>query len=201
MEVAVKGLILGVTISFLIGPIFFGLVDITISKGWKSGLAYIMAVIFTDVLFIVAINKLFSQLNFEDYKFYIGLVGGIILMFFGLITFFAKASLKSIDIEDIKTISGAFFKGVVINGLNPFVIIWWIGLYTSTSILGYTFSDKFIYYFCILLMVFLFDLLKMRFAYYLKTRLSIEKIGIVKKVAGVALFLFGIVMITKIAIL
>jgi threonine/homoserine/homoserine lactone efflux protein len=199
MEVALKGLAIGVTVSFLIGPIFLGLVDITLSKGWKSGLAYILAVIISDIVLIMLVDNIFSRMDFDVYKFYIGFVGGMVLMLFGIATFFSKINLKKSRMEDIKTIGGAFIKGVSINILNPFVILWWIGLYTSTSVLGYTPTDKIVYYSCILLVVFLFDLLKMRFAFYLKYKLSIEKIAVVKKAAGIALFIFGIVMLARVA--
>ena len=47
-------------------------------------------------------------------------------------------------------------------------------------------------------MVFLFDLLKIRFSYYLKQKLTFDKLLIVKKVVGVCLFIFGVVMIVKV---
>lgn len=201
MEIAVKGILLGITISFMIGPIFFGLVDITISKGWRSGLAYILGVILSDVILISLLNEIFNHVDFNDFKIYIGIVGGIVLLVFGSITFFSKLSLVSIDIKSIKTIMGAYLKGVSINILNPFVILWWIALHTSISALNYTSKEKFIYYFCILFVVFLFDLVKMRFAYYIKNKLSIDKLLIVKKVAGIALFIFGLVLIFKTTLL
>jgi threonine/homoserine/homoserine lactone efflux protein len=45
MEPLLKGIISGITISFLIGPIFLALADITITKGWRSGLSYIAGVL------------------------------------------------------------------------------------------------------------------------------------------------------------
>jgi len=200
MEAALKGLLLGTTISFMIGPIFFGLVDITISKGWRCGLGYIFGVIVSDVVLIFLVDRIFSKVDFVEYQFYIGVVGGIVLLVFGMITFLSKVSVKGIDVKDIKTILQAFAKGITINVLNPFVILWWIGLYSTTSSSNYTSKDKFLYYFSFLLMVFLFDLLKMRFAYFIKYKLSIEKIAIVKKFAGVALFIFGIVLIVRVLI-
>lgn len=198
MEVALKGIMLGTMISFLVGPIFFGLVDITISKGWRCGLGYILGVIISDVVLIVLVDSIFSTIDFESYQLAIGLVGGTVLLAFGFITFFSKVSNKSIDVKDIKTIMQAFAKGTTINVLNPFVILWWIGLYTTVSSQKYTTADKVLYYSCLLLMVFLFDLLKMRFAYYIKHKLSIDKLVIVKKIAGVALFVFGVALIVRV---
>ncbi|HMU98453.1 MAG TPA: LysE family transporter [Chitinophagales bacterium] len=198
MEVALKGISIGVMVSFLIGPIFLGLIDITITRGWKSGLAYILAIIVSDAALIILINEIFTEIHIEKFKFYVGLIGGIILMLFGVITFISKTNLKGVDTENVKTIGGAFLKGVSINLTNPFVIVWWMGLYTATAVQGYTSNEKFIYYFFILFTIFFFDLLKMRFGYYLKYNLSVEKLSMFKKLVGISLFIFGIVMMLRV---
>ena len=198
MDPIIKGIISGVTISLLIGPIFFALVDLTISKGWKAGIVYVWGVILSDVVLIPLINKFIDVLNINgQYKLYMGFVGGTLLIVFGLINFFVKANIKDLIELDIKTIAGAFLKGVLINVLNPFVWIWWIGVYTTISTFNYSFNDTLIYYFSLLLMVFLFDLVKIRFAYFLKQRMTIENLHIVKQVAGVCLFVFGILLIYR----
>ena len=71
-------------------------------------------------------------------------------------------------------------------------------MYSTISIYYNSNTDKIFFYFGILLIVFLFDLLKMRFAYYLKQHLTLDKLLIVKKIVGVCLFIFGVVMIFKV---
>lgn len=198
MEPLLKGIISGITISFLIGPIFFALVELTIFKGWHCGLFYIFGVLISDVVLIYAVETILQQFPFEHIKTEIGFFGGILLIIFGVATFFTKAALEVANIKKIKTLFQSFLKGVTINVFNPFVTIWWITMYTTVSISYHNFSDKFLFYFGILIMVFLFDLLKMRFAYYLKQNLTIDKLLIVKKVAGICLFIFGIIMIVKV---
>ena len=58
MEPLFKGIISGITISFLIGPIFFALADITISKGWKCGLSYVFGVLLSDVIIIYLVETI-----------------------------------------------------------------------------------------------------------------------------------------------
>ncbi|MBK8352897.1 MAG: LysE family transporter [Saprospirales bacterium] len=198
MEPLIKGIISGITVSFMIGPIFFALMELTISKGWRCGFFYVLGVLISDVVLIYAVETILVQFPFDNIKSHIGLVGGILLIVFGLVTFFAKASMQSADITNIKTLFQSFFKGVTINVLNPFVTIWWITMYTTISINYISISNKILFYFGILLMVFLFDLLKMRFAYYLKQNLTLDKLLIVKKIAGICLFVFGVVMIVKV---
>lgn len=198
MEALLKGVITGITVSLLIGPIFFALVELTISKGWKSGLFYIFGVLVSDVFLIYAVEKILIKFPFNDIKIHIGLIGGILLIIFGIITFYTKASIQSANIIKIKTLFQSFLKGVTINVSNPFVTIWWITMYSTISINYLAITDKILFYFGILAMVFLFDLLKMRFAYYLKQNLTLDKLIIVKKIVGICLFCFGVAMIVRV---
>lgn len=200
MEPLIEGLIAGITVSFLIGPIFFALAEITMTKGWRCGLAYVFGVIISDVVLIYAIEKVLNIFPFDDaLKFKIGIVGGILLIVFGLSVFLTKANIKQYDVTNVKTLLGAFAKGVTINVFNPFVTVWWITMYSTISINYIALNDKIVFYFAILLMVFLFDLLKMRFAYYLKQKLTVHKLSIVKKGVGICLFIFGLAMIIKVS--
>jgi len=198
MEALLKGIVSGITVSFLIGPIFFALVELTISKGWRCGFFYILGVLISDVVLIYAVETVLVHFPFDNIKSQIGLFGGILLIAFGVATFFAKASIQSADITNIKTLFQSFLKGVSINILNPFVTIWWITMYSTITINYISITDKILFYFGILLMVFLFDLLKMRFAYYLKQNLTLDKLLIIKKIAGICLVIFGFIMIIKV---
>ncbi|HQO31825.1 MAG TPA: LysE family transporter [Chitinophagales bacterium] len=198
MDAIIKGLISGTTVSLLIGPIFIALVDITITKGWRSGLAYVFGIIFIDTLLIYALYELLGDIDFMAYQKEISLVGGIVLVLFGILTFTSSASIQHTNVENIKTYFAAFLKGITINILNPFVIVWWMGIYTTVATFNYSPPEIFAYYFSLLLMVFLFDLLKIRFAYYIKNRLKTSFLTNLKKVAGVCLFIFGVAMLVRI---
>jgi threonine/homoserine/homoserine lactone efflux protein len=197
MEPLLKGIIAGITISLMIGPIFLALADITISKGWRSGMAYIAGILITDFIFIYLVETIFNHLSFEDLKTPIALIGGAVLILFGVITFISKVNLKSPDVTSVKTLIGAFLKGFTLNLFNPFVAIWWITMYTTIAINYPSRVDKGLFYGGILAMVFLFDLVKMRFSYYLKQHLTTEKLQWLKKIVGVCLIGFGAFMLVS----
>lgn len=198
MEPLLKGIIAGITISLMIGPIFLALADITITKGWRCGLAYIGGVLFSDFWIIYLVESAFNHLSFDTLKIFIGLIGGTLLMVFGIVTFFVKSNFKTPDVTTIKTLTGAFLKGVTINALNPFVTVWWITMYSTVSMHYMLLTEKSLFYGGILFMVFLFDVVKMRFAYYLKQHLTSVMLNKVRKVVGVCLFSFGLFMILKV---
>jgi len=198
MEPLVKGIISGITISLMIGPIFFALADITITKGWRCGFSYIAGVLISDLILIFFVETAFHRFSFEALKTPIGLIGGSVLILFGLITFVTEVNLKAPDVTTIQTLTKAFLKGVSINLFNPFVTLWWITMYTTVSIKYQNLSDRSLFYGGILSMVFLFDILKMRFAYYLREHLTVSGLNKLKKVVGIFLFIFGATMIWRV---
>ena len=82
MEALLKGIVSGITVSFLIGPIFFALVELTISKGWRCGFFYILGVLISDVVLIYAVETVLVHFPFDNIKSQIGLFGGILLIAF-----------------------------------------------------------------------------------------------------------------------
>ncbi len=198
MEPLIKGIIAGITISLMIGSIFLALADITISKGWRSGMAYIAGILVADLVFIYLVETIFNRLSFEELKTPITLIGGAVLILFGVVTFVSKVNLKSPDVASVKTILGAFFKGITLNIFNPFVVFWWITMYTTIAINYPSKVSKVLFYGGILAMVFLFDVVKMRFSYYLKQHLTATTLQQLKKIVGVCLIGFGTFMLTRV---
>lgn len=94
MQPLIKGIIAGITISLMIGPIFLALADITISKGWRSGMAYIAGILVADLVFIYLVETIFNRLSFEELKTPITLIGGAVLILFGVVTFVSKGKFK-----------------------------------------------------------------------------------------------------------
>ena len=66
MEPLLKGILAGITISLMVGPIFLALADITMSKGWRSGLAYVFGVIVSDIILIYCIFKNVRKLGLKS---------------------------------------------------------------------------------------------------------------------------------------
>ncbi len=198
LDAVIKGVLTGITVSFLIGPIFFALMELTIRKGWRSGIFYVWGVILSDIFLIYFLYRLMQYFDFTQYKFYIGLIGGAVLMVFGALTYYSRSDMQAVHIENIRTYIGALLKGVTINLLNPFVVVWWIGVHTTIKAFDYALPEQLGFYCSVLFMVFLFDLVKIRFAYYLKKRLQAHKLIWVKKIAGACLLLFGVLMIIRV---
>ena len=80
-----EGFISGIILSFMIGPIFFGLLHISIHKGFKKGILYASGVASSDTFFILltyfGIARFMEDPSFQNIM---TLFGGIIMSLFGI---------------------------------------------------------------------------------------------------------------------
>lgn len=209
-----QGAILGVTLSFLIGPVFFALLQTGIEYGFRAGVSYSSGVWLSDFLIILLIYKSMAAIaevvKSNEFVLYVGIVGAIILIGFGLSSLITKIPNKKNTpeiIDDADSINQPvwkfrlklFTKGFVINTINPFTIIFWLGV--NTVILSketFTNRQAFLYFGSILLTLVITDLLKILLAKRIGSALKPTYILRMRQIAGVLLIISGIVMLFRV---
>ena len=91
IKVLLEGILLGITLALLIGPSFFALIQTSIKNGFKSALALSFGIFLGDLLCVFLAYLGASQLfNNSNNKIIVGIIGGIILIIFGMLNFFQK---------------------------------------------------------------------------------------------------------------
>lgn len=204
-----EGIGLGITLAILTGPAFFALLQTSIRNGYKSGIAFAIGVFISDTT-LISLSYLGALNLFSDPKnnFIIGIIGGTIMMMFGVFNIFQKHPLELKD-EEAKmekllpqkaTLPFAALKGFAINLVNPFVIIFWIGV-VSVESTRYKFSqaDVFSLFCSALLTVLATDILKSVGANKITNFLSPKILLWVNRIAGVILIISGMSLIWKVA--
>jgi len=202
LEAIISGVTLGFVLSFLVGPVFYLLLDTSIKKGFRSAIFLAVGVLISDGLYIII--TYFSTVAIgimNTYQSEIGIAGGILLIVFGIITILKKPQIKSSELDLSSPNKSPFvdlIKGFAMNFLNPFVLIFWVGVSSSVSS-GKSFSHTHtvIFFSCALATVFLSDLLKAWTASRLRTFLKPSFLIWVNRVSGVGLLLFGVRMLYK----
>ncbi len=86
-----EGIGLGITLAILTGPAFFALLQTSIRNGYKSGIAFALGVFVSDTT-LISLSYLGALNLFSDPKnnFIIGIIGGTILIMFGIFNIFQK---------------------------------------------------------------------------------------------------------------
>ena len=198
-----KGITYGLMLSILIGPIFFALLQAGIEKGFRTGLAIGAGIWASDFLYIITVysglNWIQAVADSPNFKFYVGAVGGVILIAFGIGTLFDN---KKIDKTKIIKQSGYFahaMKGFLINTVNPFTIFFWIAMSTEILTFEPSTTEVTLFFGGIFGMVVLTDIIKIALAKQISKYLKMSYILTFRKIVGVVLFIGGIVLIYKTA--
>ena len=169
---------LGFFLAFMIGPVFFVLIETSITKGFRAAVAFDIGVITADIIFIgLAYFSSFQLLENLSNQPGLYVFGGTILAVYGLIIFFKKP--KQTDLQD-KTQNPSktnyielYVKGFLLNFINIGVLIFWLGLIVVTGPNLGNDTNRFMVFFGFLILTyFLTDLLKIALAKQLKKQLT-----------------------------
>ncbi|MES2387036.1 MAG: LysE family transporter [Bacteroidota bacterium] len=193
-----KGILYGLALAVLIGPVFFALVRLSIEKGFKSGFIMVTGVAASDILCILlAWFQLAPFVERPDVKAGLGIGGGLLLVVFGIVSFFKKGKRAGADTKVItaKTWFGIWLRGFVLNAVNPFTIFFWISTCGLVLRESYTPRSQFMFFLGTIATVFATDSLKSRLALFLSQYLSEKRLTVMNKTAGIILFGFGIRML------
>jgi threonine/homoserine/homoserine lactone efflux protein len=197
MEIILKGILSGIVLAFLIGPVFFTLLQTSIERGFSSGVFVAIGISLSDSFYILisyfGLTQFMAAPNFRHYMAY---AGGIILLLFGLYYLFIKSrKLAQYDSDKVDNASGLRLaaKGFLINGLSPMVLFFWLATVSvATTQLGYGSQKKALIFFAsIVVTVFTTDIMKAKLADKLRTLITPKVIQIMNIVLGVVMVVFA----------
>lgn len=197
MEIILNGIISGIVLSFLIGPVFFTLLQTSIEKGFSSGVFVAIGISLSDTLYIfVSYLGLIQFLQAERFRHYLAYGGGIILLLFGLYYLLIKSrKLTNFNPEHVQTRNRfrLIAKGFIINGLSPMVLFFWIATVgVATTQLGYdTNKEAAIFFASIVGTVFTTDLIKAKLADKLRLLITPTVIKAMNIILGIVLIVFA----------
>ena len=188
--------------AFIMGPVFWVLLETSITKGFKAAVAFDLGVMFADVCFIgVCYLGSFQLLEDEQNKQGLFVLGGTILLLYGLFSWInrAKKNKEILDLQESKeNYFGLAVKGFAINILNVGVFIFWGGVtIVSSPASGKSFTSFVLFFSIVLLSYFITDLLKISVANRFKTLLTGKGIVIVNSIVSLILVVSGVVLILK----
>ena len=184
---------LGLGTAFFLGPVFFTLIKNAIQNGRNAGIWTALGIIVSDVI-VLAICYYSTDSLLESIKTepLVKLAGSLILLGLGL-KFIFKPVL--FDTESVTTKKhdylGYFTQGFLVNGVNPFVFVIWIG-FIAIGKNSYSDESIFVFLISILLGIFITDLLKSVLADKIKPYLKPSSLLLAYKIIGAILIGFAI---------
>ena len=199
------GLPWGIFLSFMIGPVFFILIETSITKGFRAALAFDLGVVLGDVFFIgvayLGSYRLISSLKDKPALF---IFGGIVMVAYGIISFVklkkqSKIQYEAIEDEIIKKNYGSLFvKGFFLNVINIGVLGFWLAIIISVGPKLEMQTPRMLTFFTSVILTYLVvDCLKIVLAKQLKSKLTPTNILKIKKGISIVLIVFGLVLMVQ----
>ena len=199
----VNALLTGFFLAFMVGPVFFILLETSATQGVKQAVIFDLGVILADVIFIsvsyYGSYQILAHIK-DDPKLFFG--GGIVLFIYGLLTFLKEKKRKLVDttlmVEEKSSLIGLFFKGFLLNFINVGVLAFWLGLVVVVSTnVSMNANRIFLYFTTILIAYFVTDLGKIFAAEQLKNKLTPAVITKIRKMMGIILMVIGLAIASK----
>ncbi|WP_417884606.1 LysE family translocator [Zunongwangia sp.] len=197
---------LGIFLAFMLGPVFFVLLETAAIKGFRAAFSFDLGVILADTVFLfiayLSTTKLLERIKDDPALF---IFGGVILTTYGVMTFIRtkKAMPQDDDGPDIRKLGksdylGLALKGFLLNFINIGVLGFWLGLIIVFGPRLDMQTNRIVLFFSTVLLSYLMvDILKIILAKKLNRKLTPHRIYIMKKAISILLIVFGAVLISQ----
>ena len=203
MQDILNAIPLGIALAFMIGPVFFVLLETSVIKGFRAAVVFDLGVIIADIFFVAfayyGSRTLLEKIQ-DDPRLFV--LGGGILFIYGLFSFYKKRkpvlTNEELVVVEKNNYFGLLLKGFFLNFINIGVLAFWLGMVVVISPnLEMNNTRIFNYFTTIIVVYFLTDLLKILLAKQLKNKLTPEVIRKIKRGMGIAFMIFGLVLASK----
>lgn len=203
MNAIFEGAALGLSLAFIFGfgPAFFALIQTALNRGFWKSVLLAFGIFIND--FMVVVLALLGSVSLikgsENYKL-LGIIGGSLLIIFGIVTFKRKQVTQNRKEERVNGNHAIVYigKGFLLNLANPFVWLFWLTVAVSATATYKADTYSLTLFFATALgTIFITDILKVFTASRLKHLLTDKFLILINKIAGASLIIFGIFLIIR----
>jgi threonine/homoserine/homoserine lactone efflux protein len=189
----------------MIGPVFFVLLETSITKGFRAAVTFDLGVILGDIVFILiaffSSYRLITSIKDQPALF---VFGGILMLTYGTISFFKLRKTSKLPVDEVaveiirKDYFGLFAKGFLLNFINIGVLAFWLAIIITIGPKLDMNKNRIIVFFAAVLMsYFVTDLFKIVLAKKLRAYLNPHNIIKIKKLISIVLMVSGLLLMIQ----
>ena len=195
---------LGILLSCSFGPLFFILLETSISKGIKQAFFIDVGVVAADITFFSVAYFGASKLITEENQPALFVLGGVLLSSYGVLSLFKtykkrkkqqKGKVKVIETPNLFSLA---VKGYLLNIINVAVLFFWTGV---LFVIGPKFEMEtgkmWLFFLATVSTYIIVNLCKYYFASKLKTKLTDSILYKMKQVLNLFVFVFGVYLVVS----
>jgi threonine/homoserine/homoserine lactone efflux protein len=207
MQFYVQAIGIGFLLSVMPGPIFFSLLETSITKGIRAALSFNFGVLLSDLVYIVFASIFFMELRSLDsgeHKLLFRFVSGIIFIGYGIFNFFKKVEIIGNNKDADYTIQTKHhlllsLKGFILNFANPFVVFYWLSVMSLAQTLTDSDTELEVYSFLgvILATFIVVDLAKIILAKSLRPLVTNTLLKSINQLIGIVFTVIGVFLIIQ----
>lgn len=197
-----SGIPLGIFLSFMVGPVFFVLLETSAVKGFRAAFVFDLGVVLADIVFICAAYfssyRLIQTIK-NDPAIYI--FGGILMLTYGIMSFLKiHKNSRNLDKKTLNEILkkdyfSLFVKGFFLNFINVGVLLFWFLIIITVGPKLQLETPRMIAFFSSVVGSYLVvDIGKILLAKQLKHKMTPENIMKIKKLISILLVIFGLIL-------
>ena len=197
----INAILLGFGLAFMVGPVFFTLIETSITKGAKAAIVFDLGVVLADIVFILIAyfgSVVVLQEIEDDPRLF--LIGGLVLIAYGLFTIFYKKTKKIVTDKKLVIVEnnnylGLFLKGFFLNFINIGVLAFWLAIVIAAGTNFQMDGSSIFRYFALVLFSYLVtDLFKIMASKQLKKKLTPIVLRKIRQALGVFFIIFGMIL-------
>ncbi|MEM6644154.1 MAG: LysE family transporter [Bacteroidota bacterium] len=189
-----NGLFFGLIFIFILGPAFFALIQSSLQQGFRKAIFLAIGVSVSDTIYVmVVLFGLAALLDGEEFRFWVALGGVVLLIAYAIYSWLKQPKIFN---EKEKNQDGSylrnFIKGLLLNGLNPLVIVFWATWISNITVrFEYDFAAQMQFFLGMLAMILGLDIAKAFIAHRLKHLITIRFIKRMNRAVAIVLILFS----------
>jgi threonine/homoserine/homoserine lactone efflux protein len=132
-----QGILLGISLSLMIGPLLFAIVQAGLERGFRAGMAVAVGIWISDFVLLALLyfgmDALSALTALPGFRFWAGLCGAALLLLFGLGAWISSGKPPDVQagldaFRSRNSYSGYGLRGFLLNTVNPFTLFFWIGI-------------------------------------------------------------------------